>query len=110
MPDNTDVLLVIGAMALVVYLTRVSGYLLGLQVRHIGSLRPVLETLPGCALVAILAPAAWRGSVVELVALASVIALMWFTDSVVLASVVGVGILLGADPLSGLFFAWAGFS
>ena len=92
----------IALMALVVYLSRAGGYLVGLQFRHIGQLRPVLEALPGCALMAILAPAAWNGSPLEIVALFSVILLMWLTDSVIAASVIGLGILLGGDSLLGL--------
>ena len=99
MPGSSETLVAIALMALVVYLSRAGGYLVGLQVRHIGWLRPVLESLPGCAMMAILAPAAWHGSVLEIVALSSVILLMWVTDSVVIASVVGLAILLGGDGL-----------
>ena len=47
--DSKEVLIAIAMIAVIVYLSRVGGYLLGLQVRHIGGLRPVLEALPGCA-------------------------------------------------------------
>ena len=97
MPAEAETLAAIAVMALVVYVTRAGGYLLGLQVRHIGWLRPVLESLPGCAFMAILAPAAWQGSAVEMVALASVVAIMWWNNSVVVASLTGVGILLAGE-------------
>lgn len=97
MPGNGETILTILLMGLVVYLSRAGGYLLGLQVRHIGALRPVLEALPGCALMAILAPAAWRASPPELVALGCVSVVMWVSRSVVLASVLGIAILLFAD-------------
>jgi uncharacterized membrane protein len=100
MPASGETLTAIGVMALVVYLSRAGGYLVGLQVRHIGGLRPVLESLPGCALMAILAPAAWNGSPLEMIALCSVILLMWLSDSVVLATVAGLGILLGGNTLA----------
>ena len=94
MPDSVETVATILLMGLVVYLSRAGGYLLGLQVRHIGYLRPVLEALPGCALMAILAPAAWQADRVELAALACVVAIMWVTRSVVLASTLGLAILL----------------
>ncbi|PIT13899.1 AzlD family protein [Snodgrassella alvi] len=49
--------LTILAMALVTYVTRVSGYLL-LRKRALGSrLTRVLESIPGCVLIAVIAPA-----------------------------------------------------
>ena len=36
-------------MAGIVYLTRMGGYFVGLQLRHIKGIQPVLEALPGCA-------------------------------------------------------------
>ena len=94
MPGNVETIATILLMGFVVYLSRAGGYLLGLQVRHIGRLRPVLETLPGCALMAILAPAAWQADIVELTALGCVVVIMWVTNSVVLASTVGLAVLL----------------
>ena len=93
-PGSTETVATILLMGLVVYVSRAGGYLLGLQVRHIGRLRPVLESLPGCALMAILGPAAWQANQVELTALACVVAIMWITNSVVLASVLGLAVLL----------------
>jgi uncharacterized membrane protein len=97
--ENSEILIVIGAMALVVYLSRVGGYLLGLQVRHIGGLRPVLEALPGCAFMAILVPAVRQGSPVEIIAMLCVTGLMWKTNSVVLATTVGMTVLILSEPL-----------
>ena len=94
MHSQYEVVLTILMMAVIVYLTRASGYFIGLQVRHIGRLRPLLEALPGCAIMAILVPAVRQGDVVEFIALMVVIALMWITDSVVLATGAGIGILL----------------
>ena len=94
MPGSFETLGTILLMGLVVYISRAGGYLLGLQVRHIGRLRPVLEALPGCALMAILAPAAWQADTLEMAALGCVVVIMWVTDSVVLATAVGLGVLL----------------
>ncbi|WP_239374142.1 AzlD family protein [Snodgrassella gandavensis] len=50
-------ILTILAMALVTYVTRVSGYLL-LRKRALGPrLTSVLESIPGCVLIAVIAPA-----------------------------------------------------
>ena len=99
MIEQTEILGVIGLMALVVYLTRVGGYLIGLQMRHIGRLRPVLETLPGCAFMAILVPAVRQGNAIEMSAMLAVALLMWKTDNVVLASAVGMIVLIFGDSL-----------
>ncbi|MEE9447700.1 MAG: AzlD domain-containing protein [Arenicellales bacterium] len=92
--SQTDTLIVIGMMCLVVYLSRVGGYLLGLRIRHIKTLKPILEALPGCAFMAILAPAVRQGNPIEILAISCVIGLMWKTNSVVLATVVGMSVLL----------------
>ena len=94
MLEQYPILLAISMMATIVYATRLCGYLVGLQIRHIGWLRPILEALPGCAFMAILVPAVRHGNVIEVVAMACVVGLMWKTDNVVLASVVGMAVLL----------------
>ncbi len=84
-------------MAGIVYLTRVSGYFIGLQFRHIGELRPILEALPGCAMMAILIPAVRQGDIVDFTSLAVVLGMMWKTNNVVVSSVLGMAILLFGD-------------
>ena len=94
MLEQYPVLVAIGMMAAIVYASRVGGYLVGLQIRHIGWLRPILEALPGCAFMAILVPAVRQGNLVEMIAMACVVGLMWKTDNVALASVIGMAVLL----------------
>jgi uncharacterized membrane protein len=100
--DSQAILIAIGMMALIVYLSRVGGYLLGLQVRHIGGLRPVLEALPGCAFMAILVPAVRQGNLIEIGAMLCVVGLMWKTNSVVLATTTGMAVLILGEPLLGM--------
>ncbi len=88
----------IAMMALIVYLTRITGYFIGLQLRHIRGIQPVLEALPGCAFMAILAPAVRQGSPSEMVAMACVILIMWRSNNVVLATGVGMAVLLFGGP------------
>ncbi len=78
----------------IVYLTRVSGYLVGQRLRHITGLQSVLETLPGCAMMAILVPVVRQGNLVDFASLVIVLALMWKTDNVVIATVAGMLILV----------------
>jgi len=90
-------------MALIVYLTRMTGYFIGLQLRHIRGVQPVLEALPGCAFMAILAPAVRQGSLSEIIAMACVIVIMWRSNNVVVATGVGMAVLLFGGPwLDGL--------
>lgn len=92
--EQYPVLITIGMMAAIVYATRLGGYLVGLQIRHIGWLRPILEALPGCAFMAILVPAVRQGNLSEIIAMACVVGLMWITDNVVIATVVGMLVLI----------------
>lgn len=98
MLDQYATLTAIAMMALIVYLTRVTGYFIGLQLRHIRGIQPVLEALPGCAFMAILAPAVRQGSLGEIVAMACVILIMWRSNNVVLATIAGMAVLLFGRP------------
>ena len=98
MPEQQTALGAIAMMALIVYLTRITGYFIGLQLRHIRGIQPVLEALPGCAFMAILAPAVRQGSPSEIVAMACVILIMWRSNNVVFATGVGMGVLLFGAP------------
>lgn len=103
MLDQQTTLIAIAMMALIVYLTRMTGYFIGLQLRHIRGVQPVLEALPGCAFMAILAPAVRQGSLSEIVAMACVILIMWRSNNVVIATGVGMAVLLFGEPwLDGL--------
>lgn len=98
MPDQYTTLTAIGMMALIVYLTRVTGYFIGLQLRHIRGIQPVLEALPGCAFMAILAPAVRQGTLGEIIAMACVILIMWRSNNVVVATLAGMAVLLFGGP------------
>jgi len=98
MVDTPSTLTAIAMMALIVYLTRLSGYFVGLQLRHIKGVQPVLEALPGCAFMAILAPAVRQGSASEIVAMICVILIMWRSNNVVLATGTGMAVLLLGGP------------
>jgi uncharacterized membrane protein len=88
----------IAMIASIVYLTRVTGYFIGLQLRHIRGIQPVLEALPGCAFMALLVPAIRQGSISEIIAMACVIVIMWRSNNVVVATGVGMAILLFGGP------------
>lgn len=103
MPEQSEILITIAVMAGIVYLTRVSGYFIGLQIRHIGQLRPILEALPGCAIIAILVPVVRQGDLTDVIALICVIALMWKTNSVVLATATGMVVLIWGKMLWAMF-------
>ena len=102
MLEQYPVLITIGMMAAIVYATRLGGYLVGLQLRHIVWLKPILEALPGCAFMAILVPAVRQGNAAEIVAMLCVIGLMWKTDNVVIATVVGMLVLIVGETYIGV--------
>ncbi len=84
-------------MASIVYLTRLSGYVIGLQLRHISGIKPILEALPGCAFMAILVPAVRQGNTSEIIALLCLVILMWRTNNVALSTIVGMGVLFAGN-------------
>jgi uncharacterized membrane protein len=98
MVEANTTLVAIAMIALIVYLTRVTGYFIGLQLRHIRGIQPVLEALPGCAFMALLVPAIRQGSISEMIAMACVIVIMWRSNNVVVATGVGMAILLFGGP------------
>ena len=102
MVEPQSALIAIAMIAAVVYLTRLSGYFIGLQLRHIAGIKPVLEALPGCAFMAILVPAMRRGSASEILAMACVVLIMWKTNNVVLSTGTGMAVLLFAGPYLGI--------
>lgn len=97
MVDQTSILITIALMAGIVYLTRLSGYFIGLQLRHISGIKPILEALPGCAFMAILVPAVRQGSLSEIIAMACLVILMWFTNNVVISTIVGMVVLFAGN-------------
>ena len=102
MVDQQSTLIAIAMIAAVVYLTRLSGYFIGLQLRHIAGIKPVLEALPGCAFMAILVPAMRRGSASEILAMACVVLIMLKTNNVVFATGTGMAVLLFSGPYLGI--------
>jgi uncharacterized membrane protein len=98
MVDANATLIAIAMIASIVYMTRVTGYFIGLQLRHIRGIQPVLEALPGCAFMAILVPAVRHGSISEMLAMACVVLIMWRSNNVVVATGVGMAILLFGGP------------
>ena len=101
MVDQQSTLIAIGLIASIVYLTRLSGYFIGLQLRHIAGIKPILEALPGCAFMAILAPAVRQGNLTEITAMACVVLIMWRSNNVVFATGTGMIVLLFAGPYLG---------
>ena len=94
MSETFSAVIAILMMGGIAYCCRISGYLAGTLFRNIDRHRTTLEALPGCALMSILAPAALKGSPLELSALASTVACMWVTGNVLISSLIGIGILL----------------
>ena len=98
MVESNATFVAIAMIALIVYLTRVTGYFIGLQLRHIRGIQPVLEALPGCAFMALLVPAIRQGSISEMLAMACVVLIMWRSNNVVVATGVGMAVLLFGGP------------
>lgn len=94
MVDQDATLIAIGMMAIIIYVTRLCGYFVGLQLRHIRGIQPVLEALPGCAFMAILLPSLRNANFDELIAMACLVSIMWITNNVMVSTIIGVAVLL----------------
>ena len=97
MIDAQDAALAIGAMAAVVYATRALGVLVAGRIGNNPRFRRLIETLPGCAMAALLAPAALHATTVELAALALASAIYWQSGRVLLASLTGIAVLVAGS-------------
>ena len=74
---DLSALLTILAMAVVTYITRISGYLLLRKRKLSPRLTKVLESVPGCVLIAVIAPAFATTNPANLLAVIITILLAW---------------------------------
>ena len=100
MTETGWALLVIFTMGAITYGTRAAGVLVAPRLAKSERIRQVLEILPGCAIAAILVPAALRGGPVELAALAVTVAVQMSTGRVLLSLTLGLVTLIGGAHLN----------
>lgn len=92
----------IAMIVLIVFSSRLAGYLLGSRVSEDGVVRRLFDVLPGCAIAAVVAPVIFRATPVEMVALATASLLLWFTSSTGLALGAGLALLIAGAHLVGV--------
>ena len=78
-------------MALAIYVTRISGYWLASRVTFNKYVEAWLGYLPGCILISIVAPSLLTAKPLEWLAAALIIIMMWRSNNLLLAMVVGIG-------------------
>jgi uncharacterized membrane protein len=83
----------IGVMALVTYLCRIAGYMAMRHVPRTPAVTRALNVLPGCIIIAAIAPIAWRGGPVAMLALVAAVGVMTFLRSELAALVAGLGLV-----------------
>ena len=83
----------IGVMALVTYLCRIAGYMAMRHVPRTPAVKRALAVLPGCIIIAAIAPIAWRGGPVAMAALVAAVGAMVFLRSELAALVAGLGLV-----------------
>lgn len=89
------------AMAAVVYGTRISGLLLAPLINRFTGVRDLLEILPGCALIAVLAPAVARGTPGEILAVLVTALVYWVTGKTLVSLALGLALVLASAHLIG---------
>lgn len=106
-PDTAIVYTAIALTAVTVFALRLAGFLGGRMVNLDGRARRIVNALPGCALAAIVAPAAMRGTPVDVAIVVGIFAMFLWTGRTVLCLMLGVGLCV----LSGHYAAgtFAGF-
>lgn len=88
--SNTETTVVIFGMAIVTYLTRVSGFYLVSRINVSGRLEAFLKAIPGTVLVSIVAPVVLTSGPAESAASLATVLTAWKSRSLPLAMVVGV--------------------
>jgi uncharacterized membrane protein len=83
----------IGVMAIVTYLCRIAGYMAMRHVPRTPVIQKGLDVLPGCIIIAAIAPIAWRGGPVALLALLASIGVMMVVRSELAALIAGLGLV-----------------
>jgi len=94
--------LAIVMIVLIVFTSRLGGYLLGARVSEDGIVRRLFDVLPGCAIAAVVAPVIFRATPVEIGALAIASLLLWFTSSTGLALGAGLALLIAGAHVFGI--------
>ncbi|MDW3205632.1 MAG: AzlD domain-containing protein [Alphaproteobacteria bacterium] len=105
MPDNYTAYLTIALVALTVFGMRIGGMILGAALSSGGAkTQRIVNALPGCAMAAIVAPAAMRGTPTDIAGVALTFGLYLWTGRTILSLIAGVSLcLLGAHWRAGTF-------
>lgn len=85
-------MLVIVLLSAITILLRVSGFFLMGYVTVTPRIRRMLDALPGCVIVSVVAPAAWQGGSVAVTAVLAAAVAMYFSRSDFVAIVAGAGL------------------
>jgi uncharacterized membrane protein len=80
-------------MALVTYLCRIAGYMAMRHVPRTPAVKRALAVLPGCIIIAAIAPIAWRGGPVAMLGLGAAVSVMVLMRSELAALVAGLGLV-----------------
>lgn len=105
MPDQPETLMAYAAIltvALTVLATRSAGLLTASLFRPGPTAQRIINSLPGCAMAAIVAPAVLRGSLTDIAAVVISFALYLWTGRTILSLLVGISLcLIGAHWRAG---------
>ena len=96
--DTTAIVFVTLMVGATVFAVRASGFLLAARVDGERA-RRVLDSLPGAAIAAVVAPAVFRGSPAEIGVAAITVATFMATGRMTLSVVIGVSLLIAAAHL-----------
>jgi len=94
MPSESATFWGIILLAAVTYATRVIGYLIGTRISPQSRLYHIIQTLPGCALSAVVAPTLVRGNPLEISAIGIAVACFYLTENILGALLIGLTVMI----------------
>jgi len=102
MPSEYATYCGIAVLAVMTYLTRITGYLIGSRIPEESRLYRIIQTLPGCALSAVVAPSLVRGTPLDAAAVLAAVVAFHFSGQILLALMTGLAISVGGSHWMGM--------
>lgn len=102
MPSEHATYYGIAVLAVMTYLTRVTGYLIGSRIPEESRLYRIIQTLPGCALSAVVAPSLVRGTPLDTAAVIAAAAVFHFSGQILTALLTGLAISVAGSYWMGM--------
>ncbi len=99
MPDHQSTMIAIAVLAVMTYITRIIGYILGQRIQEGSRTYRIIQTLPGCALCAVVAPVFVHGSPLEMLTIGVSSLFFYRTGQILPALLLALVLLIAGNHL-----------